>query len=110
MTEAAIIGSDMQEVVGSATAISILTGLPLWVGAIITICDSLVFLFIHYFGVRKLEVFFALLVGTMVVTFVTNMIMIQPDYTKVLVGLVVPYFTTESINPMIGLIGAVIMP
>ena len=50
MTELAIIGSDIQEVIGSATALYILFGLPLWIGAIVTIFDSLLFLFIHYFG------------------------------------------------------------
>ncbi len=66
MTEVAIIGSDIQvtnlymtyvqEVIGSSIAFNILFGIPIWVGAVITILDSLVFLFIHYFGIRKLEV------------------------------------------------------
>ena len=110
MTEAAIIGSDMQEVVGSATAISILTGYPLYVGAIITILDSFLFLFIHYFGVRKLEFFFLFLISIMTITFVTNMILIKPDYGQIAIGLIVPRITKESTNAMIGLIGAVIMP
>ena len=56
MTEVAIIGSDIQEVIGSSIALNILFGVPVWAGAVITILDSLLFLFIHYFGVRKLEV------------------------------------------------------
>ena len=81
MTELAIIGSDIQEVVGSATAIYILTNgaIPLWAGALITILDSLLFLFIHYFGVRKLEFFFLSLILTMTVCFILNMIEAQPD-------------------------------
>ena len=78
MTELAIIGSDIQEVLGSATALYILFGLKLWVGAIITIFDSLVFLFIHYFGVRKLELFFAISIIIMALTFGTNMIFANP--------------------------------
>ena len=42
--------------IGSSIALNILFGIPIWVGSIITIIDSLVFLFIHYFGIRKLEV------------------------------------------------------
>lgn len=80
MTELAIVGSDIQEVVGSATALQILFGLPLWAGAIITILDSFLFLFIHYFGVRKLEMFFLLLIGTMSITFAVNMFMSKPDF------------------------------
>ena len=74
MTELAIIGSDIQEVLGSATAIQILSGWPLWVGAILTILDSFLFLFIHYFGVRKLEFFFLVLIAIMTVTFMINMV------------------------------------
>jgi natural resistance-associated macrophage protein 2 len=101
MTELAIIGSDMQEVVGSATAIHILTGWSLQVGAIITILDSFLFLFIHYYGVRKLEAFFLGLIAIMTITFCANMIISKPDYGSIAYGLV---------NAMLGLIGAVIMP
>jgi len=80
MTEFAIIGSDIQEVIGSATALFILFGLPLWKGALITICDSFLFLFIHYFGVRKLEAFFAFLIAIMAVCFCLNMYNADPDY------------------------------
>ena len=38
------------------------------------------FLFIHYWGVRKLEIFFALLILTMAITFIANMVGSSPDY------------------------------
>jgi natural resistance-associated macrophage protein 2 len=110
MTELAIIGSDMQEVVGSATAIHILTGWSLQVGAIITILDSFLFLFIHYYGVRKLEAFFLGLIAIMTITFCANMIISKPDYGSIAYGLVVPTVPSGSLNAMLGLIGAVIMP
>ena len=67
MTEIAIIGSDIQEVIGTAIAFKILFGFPIWLGVIITILDTFTFLFIHACGVRKLEALFAVLIGTMVV-------------------------------------------
>ena len=79
MTELAIIGSDIQEVLGSATALNILFGLPLWAGAVITILDSFLFLFIHYFGVKKLEFFFAFLVLIMTLCFCANMFTSKAD-------------------------------
>lgn len=84
MTEIAIIGSDIQEVIGSSIALNILFGIPLWAGAVITILDSLVFLFIHYFGIRKLEAFFAFLIGTMAVCFFINFFMVKPDLIYVI--------------------------
>ena len=72
MTELAIIGSDIQEVVGSAIAFKLLFGLELWIGVLITGCDTFTFLLLHYLGIRKLEAFFAALIATMSVCFFIN--------------------------------------
>jgi natural resistance-associated macrophage protein 2 len=77
MAEIAIIGSDIQEVIGTAIAFKILFGFPIWLGSIITILDTFTFLFIHACGVRKLEAFFAVLVGTMAVCFWANMFIVR---------------------------------
>lgn len=63
MMEIAIIGSDMQAVIGTAISISILSNqiIPLWGGVLITILDTLTFLSIDKYGLRKLEAFFAFL-------------------------------------------------
>ena len=45
--ECAVIGSDIQEILGSALAFQILFGLPLWAGVIITAADTFTFLFLH---------------------------------------------------------------
>jgi len=49
-------------------------------GAMITIFDTLTFMFIHYFGVRKLEAFFAGLIGIMAVAFSINFFFSSPDW------------------------------
>jgi len=110
MTELAIIGSDIQEVLGSATALNILFGWPLWVGAIVTILDSFLFLFIHYFGVRKLEFFFLMLIAIMTITFMINMFKAEPDAGQMAFGTFVPTVPKGSIGAALGLVGAVIMP
>lgn len=110
MTELAIIGSDVQEVVGSATALTILLNIPTWLGAIITILDSFLFLFIHYYGVRKLEFFFLALIATMTAMFVTNMVLAEPDYGAIAHGAIVPAVPKGAWPAALGLVGAVIMP
>ena len=67
MTEIAIIGSDMQEVIGTALALYMLTNrwLPLWAGVLLTILDTVTFLFLDKYGLRKLETFFAFLIAIM---------------------------------------------
>lgn len=59
MAEIALIGADIQEVIGSAIAIQILSRgvLPLWVGVVITASDWLVFVFFLHF-VSVLEYFY----------------------------------------------------
>lgn len=42
--ELAIIGCDIQEILGTATGLSIIFGIPVWVGVLITIVDSFLFL------------------------------------------------------------------
>lgn len=74
MMELAIIGADIQEVLGSATALNILFGLKTWIGVLVTILETFLFLFIHYYGVRKIEALFAVAILTMGITFWVNMI------------------------------------
>ena len=110
MTEIAIVASDIQEVIGSATAINILFGIPLWAGALITIFDSFLFLFIHYYGVRKLEAFFCFLIAVMTVCFCANMFAAKPDYGEIALGAIIPRVPTGGWPAALGIIGAVIMP
>jgi len=67
MTEIAIIGSDMQEVIGTAVAIYMLSSrkILLYVGVLITVLDTFTFLLLDKYGLRKLEAFFAFLITTM---------------------------------------------
>ncbi|KAK7485846.1 hypothetical protein BaRGS_00022841, partial [Batillaria attramentaria] len=71
MVEIAIIGSDMQEVIGTAIAFYLLSNgkIPLYGGVLITIADTFTFLLIDKYGLRKLEVFFCFLITVMAVTF-----------------------------------------
>ena len=57
MMELAIIGSDIQEVMGTAIALKLLFGFDLWVGCLVTGLDTFTFLLIHRMGVRWLESF-----------------------------------------------------
>lgn len=107
--ELAIIGSDIQEVTGSAIALQILTGMPLWAGCIVTGLDTFTFLLLHKYGVRKLEFFFAFLVAVMTCSFFANFYMESPAAEDIALGFV-PRLPRYAISPAVGLTGAVIMP
>uniref|UniRef100_A0A3Q2QM04 Natural resistance-associated macrophage protein 2-like n=1 Tax=Fundulus heteroclitus TaxID=8078 RepID=A0A3Q2QM04_FUNHE len=71
MVELAIIGSDMQEVIGCAIAFNLLSSgrIPLWAGVLITLIDTFFFLFLDKYGLRRLEAFFGFLITIMAITF-----------------------------------------
>ncbi|GCC19588.1 hypothetical protein chiPu_0018415 [Chiloscyllium punctatum] len=115
MIELAIIGSDMQEVIGSAIAINLLSvgRIPLWGGVLITIVDTFVFLFLDKYGLRKLEAFFGFLITVMAVTFGYEYVTVHPDQGQLLKGMFVPFCAgcgTRQLEQAVGIVGAVIMP
>uniref|UniRef100_A0ABM5F7J3 Natural resistance-associated macrophage protein 1 n=2 Tax=Pogona vitticeps TaxID=103695 RepID=A0ABM5F7J3_9SAUR len=115
MIEIAIIGSDMQEVIGTAIAFNLLSAghIPLWGGVLITIVDTFFFLFLDKYGLRKLEAFFGLLITIMAVTFGYEYVVVRPDQKQVLKGMFLPYCKgcgNEELLQAVGIVGAIIMP
>jgi len=115
MVEVAIIGSDMQEVIGTAIAFYLLSnkGIPLWAGVLITIVDTFTFLFLDKYGLRKLEAFFGVLITVMALSFGYEYVTVAPDQGEVLKGMFIPEIDHPShavLLQAVGVIGAVIMP
>uniref|UniRef100_A0A8D0GN15 Solute carrier family 11 member 2 n=1 Tax=Sphenodon punctatus TaxID=8508 RepID=A0A8D0GN15_SPHPU len=113
--ELAIIGSDMQEVIGSAIAINLLSAgkVPLWGGVLITIADTFMFLFLDKYGLRKLEALFGFLITIMGLTFGYEYVTVRPEQGKLLKGMFFPYCEncgTPQLEQAVGIVGAVIMP
>ncbi|KAL6527356.1 Natural resistance-associated macrophage protein 2 [Orobanche gracilis] len=112
MAEVALIGADIQEVIGSAIAIQILSRgvLPIWAGVLITASDCFIFLLLENYGVRKLEALFAVLISTMALTFAWMFADAKPNKTELLIGLLVPKLSSRTIRQAVGVVGCVIMP
>ncbi|KAF1315044.1 Metal ion transporter, partial [Globisporangium splendens] len=109
MTEIAIVGSDIQEVLGSAIAFQILFNFPLWVGCLITGLDTFTFLLLHRYGIRKLEAFFVALIAIMLVCFFVNFVRGGIDTLDVATGFL-PHVERYAVTQAVGILGAVIMP
>ncbi|GFY86024.1 NRAMP metal ion transporter 2 [Actinidia rufa] len=88
MAELALIGADIQEVIGSAIAIKILSrgALPLWAGVVITASDCFVFLFLENYGTPS------------------------PVEKNFILGLLIPRLSSKTIRQAVGVVGCVIMP
>ncbi|XVE55810.1 hypothetical protein DITRI_Ditri03aG0187000 [Diplodiscus trichospermus] len=112
MAELALIGADIQEVIGSAIAIQILSNgaLPLWAGVLITASDCFIFLFLENYGVRKLEAVFAILIATMALSFAWMFGDTKPSGKELLIGILVPRLSSKTIRQAVGVVGCVIMP
>ncbi|TGZ54478.1 protein Malvolio isoform X1 [Temnothorax longispinosus] len=117
MIEIAIIGSDMQEVIGTAIALYLLSNkaIPIWGGVLITVVDTFTFLFLDKYGLRKLEFFFGFLIMIMAVTFGYEYVVSEPSQIDVISGMFVPWYNgmnydNKVLLQAVGIVGAVIMP
>ncbi|XP_064142750.1 natural resistance-associated macrophage protein 1 isoform X4 [Loxodonta africana] len=113
--ELAIVGSDMQEVIGTAIAFSLLSAgrIPLWGGVLITIVDTFFFLFLDNYGLRKLEAFFGFLITIMALTFGYEYVVARPAQGELLRGLFLPSCSgcgQQELLQAVGIVGAIIMP
>ncbi|KAJ3673037.1 hypothetical protein LUZ60_006411 [Juncus effusus] len=112
MAELALIGADIQEVIGSSIAMKVLSGgaIPLWAGVVITALDCFIFLFLENYGVRKLEAFFGVLIATMAVSFALMFSEAAPGANDILYGVLVPQLSSKTIKQAVGVVGCLIMP
>ncbi|XP_063695523.1 protein Malvolio isoform X2 [Culicoides brevitarsis] len=115
MIEIAIIGSDMQEVIGTSIAIYLLSAkrIPLYIGVMITVFDTFTFLFLDKYGLRKLEFFFGLLITIMAVTFGYEFGVAKPEIGEMATGMIIPWCKDcdhRALLQAVGIVGAVIMP
>ncbi|KAL3981963.1 NRAMP-like transporter smf-2 [Acanthocheilonema viteae] len=115
MIEIAIIGSDMQEVIGTSIAIYLLTKgfIPLYIGVLVTVLDTFLFLFLDTYGFRKLEGLFAILIAIMGATFGYEYVVVKPNQLSVLKGMFLPWCEgcgRDQFMLAVSIVGAVIMP
>jgi len=112
LIEVAIIGSSVQEVLGCAIAIKILSNgaVPLWVGSLLTASDSFLFLLLEGAGIRYLEAFFGFLIVIMAVTFGVLFGQAQPPADEILRGIFVPELSASTMAVAVGLVGSICMP
>ncbi|CAI5497782.1 unnamed protein product [Closterium sp. Naga37s-1] len=112
MTEVAIVGADIQEVIGCAIALRILSrgAIPIWAGVLITGLDSFLLLFLENFGIRKLEALFGLFIAVMAASFARMFLEAAPDAGAIAHGLLVPSIPPGATSMAVSILGAVIMP
>lgn len=114
LCELAIIACDLAEVIGTAIAIKLLFGLPVWMGAILTILDTLVLLMLIRLGFRWLEAFVGAMLIVIFMCFAIELVLAQPSFAAIAHGFLVPdqriITQSDMLYIAIGIIGATVMP
>ena len=110
LAEIAITACDLAEVLGSAIALQLLFGLPLIYGVILTALDTLLLLLLSNAGIRKLESVVLALVGTIGVAFIIEIVLGQPDWGGIVLGVVPALPDASALYIAIGILGATVMP
>lgn len=111
LAEISIVACDIPEVIGTAFALNMLFGLPVWAGVLLTGLSTLILLALQQYGVRKLEFFIAFLVFTICACFLAELGYAKPRTSEVLDGLFVPQLKGDGATGLaISLLGAMVMP
>ena len=113
LCEIAIAATDLAEVIGSAIALNLLFGLPLFWGVCITALDVLIVLYLQQYRFRYVEALVVLLSRRIAGSFAIELALARPSVGGMLAGLVP---STEIVrNPemlyiAVGILGATVMP
>ncbi|KAL8138665.1 hypothetical protein V2J09_004666 [Rumex salicifolius] len=111
LAELAVVACDIPEVIGTAFALNMLFGIPLWVGVLFTGVSTLVLLGLQKYGVRKLEFLVAIFVFTIATCFFLELGYAKPHASEIVNGLFVPQLKGHGATGLaISLLGAMVMP
>ncbi|RLD16073.1 hypothetical protein DRI50_02780 [candidate division KSB1 bacterium] len=104
----ACVATDVAELLGGAIGFRLLFGMPLWMGALVTVFLE-VFLIVsqRYHRLEKIIVGF---LGIIALCYVIEIGIVKPDWGMVVPALVVPKINAGSIYIAMGILGAVVMP
>jgi len=107
--EFAIAACDLAEVLGTAIGINLLFGVPLIYGVLITAFDTMIFLVVQQFGIRKMEAIIIGFVATIGICFGIEVFLAQPEWASVGRGFI-PHLNVGSLYVAVGILGATVMP
>ncbi len=104
----ACIATDIAELLGGAIGFALLFGMPLWMGALLTLLLK-IFLIIsqRYHRVETIIVGF---LGIITLCYLAELFIVRPEWSGVASGLVVPRVGRESIYVALAILGALVMP
>lgn len=112
-SEAAILATDLAEIIGTAIGLELLFGLPLGLGVILTALDVFLVLALERLGFRKLEAFVVALLILIAGCFLAEMLLARPTLESILAGLKPTRALIADADMLylaLGILGATVMP
>ena len=104
----ACVATDVAELIGGAIGFNLLFGMPLWMGALLTVVFE-VFLIISQ-RYHRLEAIIMVFLGIIGLCYLVEILIVKPDWSAVAPAIVVPTIDRASIYVAMAMLGAVVMP
>jgi manganese transport protein len=104
----ACVATDAAEVLGGAIGFHLLFGVPLWLGALVTVMLEIFFVVGQQY--HRLEKIIVGFLGVIALCYVAELAIVGPDWSRAAVSAFVPTIDSKSIYTAMAILGAVVMP
>ncbi len=111
VSEVAAMATDLAEFLGGAIGLSLLLGMPLLWGMIVTAAITYGILAFQRQGYRPIELIIGGLIGLIGLSYLVELIMAPPDWGAAVLGTVLPSLPDAgAVTVAVGIVGATVMP
>jgi natural resistance-associated macrophage protein len=112
IAEFSVMITDLPEVIGIGIALNLFFGWAYWIGVVLSMVTTMLFLATAQFGIRVIEIIIVVMVGLMSIALFVEMGLLKPPVTEILEGWVYGFVDTTAadIFTIAGIMGAVVMP
>jgi manganese transport protein len=104
----ACVATDVAELLGGAIGFKLLLGMPLWLGALLTVLLE-VFLIVSQ-RYHRIETIIIGFLGIISLCYLVEILIVKPDWMELAPSLVIPNINRSSIYVAMAILGAVVMP
>ncbi|MEJ2719839.1 MAG: Nramp family divalent metal transporter [bacterium] len=105
---AACVATDVAELIGGAIGFRLLFGVPLWLGALVTVLlEIFLIVSLRYHRVETIIIGFLGVIG---ICYIIEILIVKPDWAALAPSVVVPRINRTSIYTAMAILGAVVMP
>jgi len=104
----ACIATDVAELLGGSIGLSLLFGMPLWIGALLTLSIK-IFLVISQ-RYHRIETIIIGFLGIITLCYIAELVIVKPDWVAIAPSFVVPNVSHQSIYIAMAILGALVMP